>query len=133
MPFDCVSHGTEDDPRPAHASHAVLLPLLFLPPLSLPLLGHFLPAIRIHLLSLPVVSVPAFVPGHLVYSCPLPPSLPLSLAHLRIPVSYFDIQPDTLPAAPLGRHRPAMEGGGGGGRYRGREGQLKVLSAHKNG
>lgn len=32
----------------------------------------------------------------------------LSLTHLCIPVSYFEIQPDPLPAAPLGRDRPAM-------------------------
>lgn len=34
--------------------------------------------------------------------------LSLALTHLCIPVSYFEIQPDPLPAAPLGRDHPAI-------------------------
>lgn len=95
---------------------ALLHWLLFLPPLYPSPLGYFL-AIRIHLLSLPVISVPARCLRRFVYSAPLlwllflwaSGSLSLSLAftHLRIPVSYFETQPDPLPAAPLGRDHPA--------------------------
>lgn len=136
---DSTGCGTENDPRPPHrlsrtgqCERTALLPrlivlwstrkfallhwLLFLPPLYPSPLGYFL-AIRIHLLSLPVISVPARCLRRFVYSAPLlwllflwaSGSLSLSLAftHLRIPVSYFETQPDPLPAAPLGRDHPA--------------------------
>lgn len=65
--------------------------LLYAPP---PPLGYFL-AIRIQLLSLPVISVPAFFPGHFVYSCFLSSAFssllipPPTLTHSPISVSQF--------------------------------------------
>lgn len=90
---DSTGCGTENDPRPPHSlsgqvsvrgrlssarlivlwstrKFALLHWLLFLPPLYPSPLGYFL-AIRIHLLSLPVISVPARCLRRFVYSAPL--------------------------------------------------------------
>lgn len=95
---------------------STLLALAFVP-LSFhpPPLGYFL-AIRIHLLFLPVISVPACPLRHFIYFVLLfwlhafseLLGLSLALTHLCIPVSYFGIKPVLLPAGPLGRDRPAI-------------------------
>lgn len=77
-----------------------------------PPLGHFL-AIRIHLLFLPVISVPACPLRHFIYFVLLfwlhAFSKFLGLSLISSPVSFFGIQPVPLLAGPLGRDRPAIE------------------------